>query len=93
MNVGVHSRLVTSSGQKFAEAYNREKRKKYDVAPIYRIDTPSGADIETNVCEIIKSIINEEMCQDTEMIEKLLELENKDIYEVEPVGQQNTRQV
>lgn len=93
MHVKVYSRLVTSSSPKFIEAYNREKRKKYDVAPIYRIDTPSGSEIGRSIREKIKSIINEEMCQDAEMIQKLLELEHEDIYETEPVGEKNTKQV
>lgn len=93
MHVEVYSRLVTSSSRKFIEAYSRDKRKKYDVAPVYRIDTPSGAEIGKSIRDKIKSIINEEMCQNAEMIDKLLELEHEDIYETEPVGEQNTRQV
>lgn len=93
MYVEVYSKLVTSSSQKFKETYSSDKRQKYDVAPIYRIETPNNVDISQDVRKKIKGIINEELKESAKMIDELIELEHEDVYEVHPIGKSKTEDV
>lgn len=93
MYLKVYSKLVTSSSQKFIEAYSKDKRQRYDVAPVYRIETPNEADIGKSIRNDVKSIINEELGQNGQMIHELLDLDHEDIHSTQPIGKDRTEPV